>query len=137
MPKVILIALILCTAFNGASLSLQILNHQLKPSQAPLHTLGDRFKGLETVFTHQRVVGYYTDKNIEDALVVAQYEQAQYLLAPTVLDINHTDHPFVIFDCSSPEVAIRTIKDLGLQPIKANNLGIVLAINPSMKTIQP
>ena len=137
MNKVILILLILCSAFGSAQLTLQVLNHQIHPSTMPLHSLGDKFKGLETVFADQRIVGYYTDKNMDNALAVAQYEQAQYLLAPTVLDLNHTQHPFVLFDCSTPEIALNKIKELGLQAIKANNSGIILAINPQTQILKP
>jgi hypothetical protein len=130
MQKVILIGLILCAAFSSAQLTLQVVAHQTHPAAAPLHTLGQKFQGLEKVLNNQRAIGYYTDKNIEHPLVIAQFEQAQYLLAPAVLDLNNTDHPFVIFDCSSAEIAIAKMKELKLIPLKANNVGIILAANP-------
>jgi hypothetical protein len=96
----------------------------------PLHSLTYKFTGLENLFQNIRYVGYYTDKNIDDVLTVAQYEQAQYVVAPTVLVLNKTNFPFVIFDCTTTEVALSRIKSLGLKPISAN-AGIVLAFNPS------
>ena len=137
MRKMILILLILFASINSSVLILQVLSHQIHPSPHPLHSLGDKFNGLETVLTNQRTVGYYTDKNMEEPLNVAQYEQAQYLLSPTVLDLNNTHYPFIIFDCSSPQIALNKIKELRLQPIKANNVGIILAINPQTQNLTP
>ena len=137
MPKVILILLILCASFNSAQLTLQVLTHQIHPNPTPLHSLGDQFKGLETVFNNQRTVGYYTDKNLDNPLAVAQFEQAQYILAPTILDLNHTNYPFVLLDCTTAEAALNKIKEFKLQAVKANNMGIVLAVNPSTQSLQP
>ena len=137
MTKVILVLLILCTSFNSVQLTLQVLAHQIHPTAFPLHSLGNQFKGLEIILGSQRKVGYYSDKNMDNPLAIAQYEQAQYQLAPTVLDLNNTQYPFVILDCTTPEAAINKIKELGLQPIKVNNQGIVLAINPQMQNLKP
>ncbi|MBI3602421.1 MAG: hypothetical protein HY209_05965 [Candidatus Omnitrophica bacterium] len=137
MRQVILVLLGLSVVLNAGQLALQILEHQRHPSTIAFHSLGDKFKGLETVFSHVRAVGYYTDKNIDEPLVVAQFEQAQYLLAPTVLDLNHTDYAWVIFDCTSPQEAFNKIKELGLQPLKMNNFGIILAFNPQAHRLKP
>lgn len=130
MRQAFIILLLTISAYNSIQLFLQIKEHQLRPSQAPLHSLGDKFKGLETIFKDQRAVSYYTDKNLEHPLVIAQIQQAQYLFAPTVLDLKNMRHPFVILDCSSPQEALSKIQELGLKPLKANNLGIILAVNP-------
>ncbi len=96
----------------------------------PLHSLGFQFLGLENVFKGVRTVGYYTDKDLNNTLAIAQFEQAQYMLAPTVLDLNHTEYRWVIFDCTSPLVAKEAIERLGLTPEKFNH-GIILAFNPN------
>jgi hypothetical protein len=96
----------------------------------PLHSLGYPFMGLENMFKGVRTVGYYTDKNLDNPLAVAQFEQAQYMLAPTVLDLNHTQWRWVIFDCTSPGTAINLIKLFGFVPLKINH-GIILALNPN------
>jgi hypothetical protein len=116
---------VLLIAYNATTLTSQHLQRQSKPSQ-PLHSLGYKFIGLEQLFKDVRYVGYYTDKDIEAPLTIAQFEQAQYMLAPTVLVLNKTDYPFVIFDCTTPEVALNKIRELGLQPLKIN-AGIILA----------
>ena len=137
MRELMLSLLVLSAVFNAGQLTLQLLDNQKKSSNFQLHNLADQFKGLETIFEHVRTAGYYTDKNIEHPLVIAQFEQAQYILAPTVLALNHTNYPLVIFDCSSPSVALNKIKELGFQPLKASQSGIILALNPQAKILNP
>ena len=52
------------------------------------------------------------------------------MLAPTVLDLNHTQYHWVIFDCTSPQAAMEAIQRLKLTPVKVNH-GIILALNPN------
>jgi hypothetical protein len=101
----------------------------LGPGATPLHSLSYQFQGLKPTFNNIAYAGYYTDKNIEAPASIAQYELAQYVLAPTVLVLNETKYALIIFDCTSPQIAIEKIKELGLQPLKANN-GLILAFNP-------
>jgi len=95
----------------------------------PLHSLGYQFMGLEGVFKDVHTVGYFTDKDLDKPLAVAQFEQAQYMLVPTVLDLNNTQYHWVIFDCTTPQIAMENIKRLGFTPVKMHN-GIILAFNP-------
>ena len=67
---------------------------------------------------------------MEHPLAIAQFEQAQYMLSPTVLDLNNTNHPLVVFDCMAPQTNMAKIKELGLEPVSINNVGIILAYNP-------
>ena len=117
-------------AFNVFSWTSQTVTRLNNPNLVGFHTLGFKFMGLEKIFPDQRTVGYYTDKNLDIPLAIAQFEQAQYMLSPTVLELNNTRHRFVIFDCTSPQTAVNKIKELGLVPLKANNDGIILAVNP-------
>ena len=112
----------LVTTYAQAIVQLQDRNSN------PLHSLGYQFKGLETIFKNVRTIGYYTDKDLNNSLAIAQFEQAQYMLAPTVLDLNQTKYRWVIFDCTSPHVALEAIKKSGLTPLKENH-GIILALN--------
>ena len=127
---VLLTSLILGAAYCLFSAYAQALAQLQDRTSFKLHTLGYQFMGLENVFKDVRTVGYYTDKDLKNTIAIAQFEQAQYMLAPTVLDLNHTQYHFVIFDCSSPQVAMDTIKNLGFTPLKAR-FGIILAYNPN------
>ena len=122
--------LILAAAFNLLTAYAQAIAQLQDRTSIPLHSLGFQFMGLENVFKDVRTVGYYTDKDLNNPLAIAQFEQAQYMLAPTVLDLNHTQYHWVIFDCTSPQVAMEAIQHFGFTPLKINH-GIILAFNPN------
>jgi hypothetical protein len=123
------ICLILVAAFNLLTSYGQAIYQFQDRTTIPLHTLGFQFMGLENVFKDVRTVGYYTDKDLGSPLAIAQFEQAQYMLAPTVLALNHTEYHWIILDCTTFQVALETVKRLGLTPLKTRN-GIILAFNP-------
>jgi hypothetical protein len=128
MRKVFLTLLALVIAISIFQLTLKIIEHSKHPSSF----LGTQFQEIAPLFKNVRKAGYYTDKNIEHILAIAQFEQAQYILAPTILDLNNTQHALVIFDCSTPQVAMQKINELGLKPLRMNNAGIILAANPKV-----
>ena len=125
-----LIIILLAAAFNLLAAYGQGIQQLQDHTTVPLHSLGYQFMGLETVFKGVRTVGYFTDKDLDQPRNIAQFEQAQYMLAPTVLDLNHTQYHWVIFDCTSPQVALEAVKHFGFTPMKARN-GIILAFNPN------
>lgn len=100
----------------------------------PYIFLGDRFRGLNNFLNQAPMIGYYTDKNLDDNRSARQFAQAQLMLAPTILDLNNTAHEYIIFDCTSPKVAIQKIQELKAQALKANQYGIILARNPNAST---
>ncbi len=122
--------LLLAALFNLLGAYGQAVSQWRDHTTIPLHSLGFQFMGLENVFKGIRTVGYFTDKDLGQSLAIAQFEQAQYMLAPTVLDLNHTQYHWVIFDCTNPQMAMETIKSLGFTPLKVNH-GIILAYNPN------
>jgi hypothetical protein len=124
-----LICLISAAVFDLCQAYFQAFVQLRDRTTIPLHSLGFQFMGLENVFKGIRTVGYYTDKDLGNTLAIAQFEQAQYMLVPTVLDLNHTQYHWVIFDCTSPQAAMGAIQRLGFTPMKIRN-GIILAYNP-------
>jgi len=124
------ICLVLVAGFNLYRAYTQAINQLQDRTSIPLHSLGFQFMGLENVFKGVRTVGYYTDKDLSNSLAIAQFEQAQYMLAPTVLDLNpSTQYHWVIVDCTSLQAAKEAIQRMGLTPLKFNH-GIILAFNP-------
>ena len=122
-------AVLVACAFNLVQDYAQAIGQLNDTKSVPLHSLGFQFLGLDKIFKGVRTVGYYTDKDLDNPLAVAQFEQAQYMLAPTVLDLNGTQHRWVIFDCTNPKTALTVIQFLGFVPLKINH-GIILARNP-------
>jgi hypothetical protein len=114
--------------------TIKILQHR---QRVPYVFLGDRFRGIENFVGQAPYIGYFTDKNLDDNRSARQFAQAQLVLAPSILDLNNTGHEFIIFDCTSPAVAMAKIQEIGAKPLKANPYGIILARNPSQTTLVP
>ena len=112
---------------NGLQLSEEVRSIAKVKKVVPYSFLGHKFLGLDEILKDVTVVGYYTDKNMDEFEGGAQYAQAQLLLAPKILDFNNLEHEFVLFDCRSPELAFRVIKENGLVALKKNQFGIILA----------
>lgn len=94
--------------------------------------VGDRFAGLSAIIGKPRAVGYYTDKSLDITRQAMQFAQAQYILAPTILELNNLENEFIIFDCSSPRKAIEKIREIGAVPLKVNPYGTILARRPKL-----
>ena len=94
---------------------------------------GMRFSGLKDFLKGADYIGYYTDKNLSKSEYAAQFSQAQYILAPVILDLNNTSHRFILFDCTTEKKAFEKIKEIGAVAVKKNPYGIVLAENRPKK----
>jgi hypothetical protein len=122
--------------FLGACLILLAVNvYQLAAALAPERPIlfgGIKFAGLHEILKNETRVGYLTDLSIDDTGNLAEYQQAQLMLAPSVLEINNPNTKFLIVNCSSDTVAYQKLKELGIQPLKRNQFGIILAFNPRL-----
>jgi glutaredoxin len=126
--RALFIAVILImTGANLFHLSQKILETKKQRETVPYVFVGAKFSGLDKILKDVPRVGYYTDKNLDKKAPAAQFAQAQYVLAPIVLDLNYDKHTFVLFDCSTEEKAMDKIKELGFKPLKRNPFGIILA----------
>ena len=113
--------------FNSFHLFLETKKVCLARQRVPFYFYGSKFKGLNQFLQETTVLGFYTDKNLADKNHAAQYAQAQYALAPLILDLDYSKHAYILFDCTSEDVAMKTIQKMGLVPLKRNQLGVVLA----------
>ena len=124
---IFIIVVALLIVFNSTASYKEIrLLRQIR-RQVPYIFMGNKFLGLKAILKDAKSIGYYTDKNLDDNKPALQFAQAQYTLAPIILDLNNTNHSFVLFDCSSEEIALQKIKEAGLVPMKKNQFGIILA----------
>lgn len=114
---------------NTAALTREMAHIQQARQNSPYIFLGKKFSGLREMLKNTTSVGYYTDKNLDDNLSARQFAQAQYTMAPVVLDLHNTDHEFIIFDCDNEAAAAAKMKEIPAVPIKRNNFGIILARN--------
>lgn len=117
---------------NSFALSQEITRYLKIRRYIPPQFPGLKFRGLNEVLPGVEFIGYYTDKNLDDMANATQFAQAQYVLAPIILLKGHEDFPYVIFDCTSPEVALKKIAELKFIAVKKNPFGIILARNPKL-----
>ena len=127
LHNLILFAGLFIIVFNSFHLYKEIKKNSRQHERRPYTFLGDKFGGLETLFKNVDAVGYYTDRSLDDPLPAAQFAQAQYIVAPTILDFNNFDHEFILFDCSSKTIAYQKMKEVHAIPLKENKHGIILA----------
>jgi len=121
------LAILLIMGLNAFQFSKELQKIRAVKKVIPYSFSGLKFSGLEKVFKNVEIVGYYTDKDLDKDEHASQLAQAQLVLAPVILDVNNLDHEFLLFDCSSPEVAYAIIKKTGLLALKKNQYGIILA----------
>ncbi|MFA5087549.1 MAG: hypothetical protein WC552_00780 [Candidatus Omnitrophota bacterium] len=119
--------LLLLVSRNIFNLSKEFIAVTQARESSPYIFYGHQFAGLDDIFRDVEYVGYYTDKDLDVRKNAAQYAQAQYVLAPVVLDKDYEKYEFVLLDCSSEEKAWEKIRELKLMPIKKNRAGIILA----------
>lgn len=93
----------------------------------PHNLVGYKFFGLEKYLSHEEFVGYYTNENMDDKEPQKMLAQAQYILAPTILDFGNFNHDYIILVCSSEAEAFRKMNEINAQPLLKNQYNVILA----------
>ncbi len=117
-------------AWNAATVVREIRDTARRRAGLPYYFPGLKFSRLEEVLRGQRYVGYLTDKDLDEKFHAMQFSQAQYVLAPVILDLNDASHRYILFDFTSQDRAMARIAETGALPLMKNNFGIILALNP-------
>ena len=130
LPNLLLLSFLLVGLLGFLNLSKELMQSQRIRRVIPFVFLGYKFAGLDQFLKDEKYIGYYTDGDTKDAGIIEEYSQAQFVLAPLILDLNNTSRRFTIFNCSNETVALKKIQELGLRPFKRNNLGIIVARTP-------
>lgn len=100
----------------------------------PHQMVGREFSGLAQFTQGMRTIGYITDEDVaKNDGAHKLFAHAQYMLAPSILDLNNLDHEFLLFVYSDEKQALETIRRLNAQPLKRNPSGMILARNPGKK----
>lgn len=126
---VLISAFLIITTFNIIRLTGNILSLNKIRKVRPYAFYGRLFEGITPLLKGTQYVGYMTDKDLSQNAHAMHFAQAQYALAPVIMDLNNANHPYVIFDYENPVEAVRKIKELGLVPYK-QNAGLILVKNP-------
>lgn len=93
----------------------------------PHQMVGVSFIGLKNNLKNIPSIGYYTNKDLNDDRNAEEFAHAQLVLAPTVLDLNNLNYPYILVVCSNQEAALEIIKRMNAVPLKTNHLGMILA----------
>ena len=93
----------------------------------PHQIIGYEFLQLENAFKDVEIIGYYTDGDLSEKKHGKLFAHAQYILAPTILDLNSLNHEYILFVCSSEEIAWKKIKEIGAVALQKNPWGMILA----------
>ena len=133
-PKHIFIALVsIILVLNAMQLGQELRRMKEIREKTPYIFIGVKFGGLKDILGNTSYIGYYTDKSMDNRVDALQFAQAQYTLAPIILDLNNTDHEYILFDCSQEQIAFEKIEEIGAIAIRKNQFGIILAKNPKAK----
>lgn len=89
---------------------------------------GLKFSGLDDYLKNETQIGYATDLDIRETGPLAEYEQAQYVLAPVILDATGKPNKYFIVNCSTEVATLNKLKELNAVPLLRNQFGIVLAL---------
>jgi len=95
--------------------------------QHPFVFGGDAFTGVKDIIQGEKYVSYITDKNLNIDKNIAEFSQAQFSLAPVILDLNNPNHRFLLINCESKPHAQAVLKYYKAQPLRQSNLGVILA----------
>ena len=79
----------------------------------------DKLKGVRTI-------GFLTNKDMSSEKNDGEFLQAQYILAPTVLEINNTAHPLQLMDYTDQVFVFYMLKQLNAVVIHDNAFNKVL-----------
>ena len=93
--------------------------------------IGYKFSGLDEFLKGVEIIGYYTGTNLKEEEEERSFIQAQYMLAPILIEFNNLNHEYILFVCKDESLSWIKIKELGLEPLRRNKYGIILAKHPA------
>ncbi len=123
----VVIAALAMTIFNVIVLSQDIRRIQGFKQHLSHQIIGYQFKGLDQFIKGVPAMGYYTDGDLESKDPQKMFSQAQYLLAPTILDPDSLEYEYILMVCDDEKKAWLKAKELRAVPLRRNNHGMILA----------
>ncbi|OGX09355.1 MAG: hypothetical protein A2306_08960 [Omnitrophica WOR_2 bacterium RIFOXYB2_FULL_38_16] len=101
---------------------------QLKTENKNSFEPGLQFADLKDDLNGVHEAGFITNKDLSSENNDGQFLMAQYMLAPTALDLNATKHKYNILDCTSKTHVLYALRSLNAAPLKINKYGKILAV---------
>ena len=125
--NIIISVITLAIAGELTGMIIDLVKFQAKRQLHPYFFSGEIFTGVKGSLRGETFLGYLTDRNIKDDAVPMRFTQAQYALAPTVLDFGNANHRLIILDFQDEKLAFAAAIKLTAHPIKRSPQGIILA----------
>lgn len=128
--RTLFLALVAVAAVAGSIHSAYKVGSLLAARQnKPVFFYGDLFEPIREILQTERYVGYYTDKDLKIPSNSAQMGQAQFILAPVLID-RSLNHRFILFDCQDERECWRKLHEIRAKAVKRSPTGVILAIRP-------
>jgi len=128
-PQSIFTALVgLCILINFLVQTIEIIELKQQRKIIGYHFLGTNYAGLAPLLDKVVVIGYYTDRDLAKNVNSARFAQAQYTLAPVILNPDSLDYEFILLDCASGQKAVEKMIEMNATLVFINpKAGFILA----------
>lgn len=94
----------------------------------PHQMVGYQFDGLQPLLKDVPIMGYYSDRDIKtDAKAAKLFAHAQFVLAPTILDLGRLEHRYILIVCENEDNAWRIMDEIDAMALRRNKMGHILA----------
>jgi len=100
---------------------------QIRREKALLVEPGIQYSEFKEMLKGVRIAGFLTDGNEKPDNNDGQLMLAQYMLAPTILDLDNSNHRYNILSCSTPQAAVGILKIINAKPLGVNIYGKIIA----------
>ncbi len=126
--RIMLATVVLASTIGGVNVIRELSTMMALRAQRPYAFSGETFAPIKPAITDERAVGFITDRDIEkDPAASLRLTQAQFTLAPTILDLNNPGHRFLILDFTDRKNAMAATLQLKAKPLKISPDGIIFA----------
>jgi hypothetical protein len=126
--QIIILALSLLVIIYSFSFFIKLYkNISFITTHLPFQEPGYQFKSFEKYLSGVHEIGFLTDKTMSPEDNDGIFLQAQYALAPTILDLDNTDQHIFLIDCRNFITAFDIMQHLKAGPIYVNEYTKVLA----------
>ena len=130
--NIILTIIVISISCGMIGTMIGLSNSLAKRRAIPYSFGGDIFAGIKGANGTEKYFGYITDRNINDDKTAMRLTQAQFTLAPAILDLNNVNHRLLIIDFADEKQAIALAVKLTARPLKRSPQGILLVERPGL-----
>jgi len=117
------VILILINCIGIAADTIRVFDYR---KNMPYHQVGVQFEGLSKTLANIDTLGYYTGRRTLEGNDLKLFTQAQYVLAPTIIEFNNLNHEYILFVTNQKIIAKMKIEEIGAIPVQVNPFGMIL-----------